>query len=64
MPRNPVNVLKEEVADLQTTIDDTYDQIEELLDPSLSREEIVKGLQELSDDLSPDDEDDEDQTGE
>jgi hypothetical protein len=57
MPRNPVAALKEEIDDFQTTLDDTYEKIEELLDPSLTREEIVKGLQELSDDLSPDDED-------
>jgi hypothetical protein len=54
MARNPVSALKEENADLQLTLDTTYEEIEKLLDPALSREEIVKGLQGLADELEPD----------
>jgi hypothetical protein len=58
MRGNPskVRALEQEVDTLQTTLDDAYDRIEECLDPALSREQIVAKLQELSDELAPEEE--------
>lgn len=50
-------------AELQETLDDLGERVSALLDPALSREDVVKGVQEMDEILngSEDDEDDEDE---
>lgn len=47
--------------ELQETLDDISDRVSDLLDPSLSREDVVKGLQEIDEILSGDDDEDEEE---
>jgi len=56
MARPRPNQLEKENEALQQTLDDVYEKLQESLDPALSREEIVQKLQELEEQLSPEDE--------
>jgi hypothetical protein len=56
MPRVRASELERENAELQSTIDGVYEQIQGALDPSLTREEVVEKLQEIEEDLAPDEE--------
>ena len=48
-------------ADLEAALDQVVDTLDEVLDPRLTREEVVEKLSDLRDQLAPDDdEDDED----
>jgi phage gp16-like protein len=51
--KNPAKVaeLESEISDRQETIDDVFGRIEEALDPSLTREQVIAKLQELQTDL-------------
>ena len=53
MRRNPPKVaeLEEQIDSLQETVDDAYERVQEALDPSLTREQVIEKLQELSSDL-------------
>ena len=55
MARPRPNQLEKENEALQQTLDDVYEKLQESLDPALSREEIVQNLQELEEQLSPED---------
>ena len=53
MRRNPPKVaeLEEQLDSMQESVDDAYERIQEALDPSLTREQVIEKLQELSTDL-------------
>lgn len=55
MQRNPVKQLESENEAFAAQLDEIKDGLEDLLDPSLSREKIVKGLQALMEDQFPED---------
>ena len=56
MQRNPVKHLEAENEAFAAQLDEIKDGLDDLLDPSLSREKIVKGLQALMEDQFPEDE--------
>jgi SMC interacting uncharacterized protein involved in chromosome segregation len=53
MRRNPTKLeqLETDIDNMQETVDDAYERIQEALDPALTREEVIQKLQELSTDL-------------
>ena len=56
--------LQDENAQLQSVLDDVASRVSDMLDPSLTREDIVKQLQELDDLLTDSDDEDEDEDDE
>jgi hypothetical protein len=59
MPKIRASQLQQENEELQSTIDDTYEELTNALDPALTREELVQKVQEVVDALAPEDEDQE-----
>ena len=57
MLRNPAKQLESENEALTGQLDEIKEGLEDLLDPSLSREKLVKGLQTLMEDQFPEDND-------
>jgi len=67
MPKLKASQLQEENEELQSTIDDTYEELVEALDPALTREEVIQKVQEVVESLAPEEEEteiEEEPTGE
>jgi hypothetical protein len=61
MAQPTIKELQDEISDLQATLDQVGDLIDDSLDPSLSREAVIEKVQEIDGILGEDEDEDEDE---